>query len=178
MNKFLLHSCCAPCGAYVIEQLQKQGYEVAVFFTNDNIYPAQEYERRKNEIKKYCQENEIGFLEDEYRPEEWLVEVKGLENEPEGSARCQVCFKYRLKKTAQKAKEIGYDVFGSTLSISPHKNSEMINAAGREVEAESGTPFLEADWKKQNGFVCACELAKRNEFYRQNYCGCKFRIRK
>lgn len=161
----------------MIEQLQKQGYAVSVFYSNDNIFPASEYERRKNEIKNYCQKNGIEFLEDEYFPEEWLKAVSGLENEPEGGKRCAVCFKYRLGKTAKKAKELGFDAFGSTLSISPHKNSEVINRAGKEVEAESGVPFLVADWKENNGFRCSCEVSKANNFYRQNYCGCQFSMR-
>ena len=161
----------------MIEQLQKQGYAVAVFFTNDNIYPAEEYEKRKNEIKKYCQENKIDFLEDEYRPEEWLEIIKNLEKEPEGGKRCEVCFRYRLEKTAEKAKENCFDFFGSTLSISPHKNSAIINKIGKEVGEKVGGQFLKADWKENNGFRCSCEISRVNNFYRQNYCGCRFSIR-
>jgi hypothetical protein len=177
MKKFLLHACCAPCGAYVIKQLKKQGYEVAVFFANDNIYPVEEYEKRKNEIKRYCAENEINFFEDEYRPEEWSEIIKGLENELEGGKRCEVCFRYRLEKTAKKAKENGFDFFGSTLSISPHKNSEIINKIGKEVGEKNGASFFGADWKENNGFKCSCEISRANGFYRQNYCGCRFSIR-
>jgi len=177
MNRFLLHSCCAPCGVYVIEQLQKQGYAVSVFYSNDNIYPAEEYERRKGEIEKYCQKNGIEFLEDEYKPEKWLAAVSGLESQPEGGARCAICFKYRLNKTAKKAKELGFDAFGSTLSISPHKNSEVINRVGEEAEKEIGVTFLAIDWKENNGFRCSCEISKANNFYRQNYCGCQFSMR-
>ncbi|MDD5290173.1 MAG: epoxyqueuosine reductase QueH [Patescibacteria group bacterium] len=177
MKRILLHTCCAPCGAYVMEQLQKQGYTVAVFFTNDNIYPREEYEKRKNEIKKYCTENKIEFWEDEYQPEEWSKIIKGLENEPEGKKRCEVCFRYRLEKTAQKAKENNFDFFGSTLTISPHKNSATINAIGKEVGEKISVPFLVADWKENNGFKCSCEISRANNFYRQNYCGCQFSIR-
>lgn len=199
MKRILLHSCCAPCGAYIIQQLQKQDYAVAVFFTNDNIYPAEEYEKRKSEIERYCLENNIEFIEDEYRPEEWLeflIEELKLSNVDgtgsfvvpqaaellrtgfvEGGKRCEVCFRYRLQKTAQKAKEIDYDFFGSTLSISPHKNSAIINTLGKEVGEKVNIPFLEADWKENNGFKCSCEISRANNFYRQNYCGCLFSMR-
>jgi predicted adenine nucleotide alpha hydrolase (AANH) superfamily ATPase len=178
MLKILLHTCCAPCGAYVIEQLQKQGHAAVVFFTNDNIYPQAEYERRQEEIKKYCQIQGVEFLTSDYHPEAWLAAVKGLENEPEGGARCLVCFRYRLAKTAHQARAIGCDFFASTLSISPHKNSAVVNAVGQEVSEKIGVPFLAADWKENNGFQCSCELSHQHQFYRQNYCGCQFSLRK
>jgi predicted adenine nucleotide alpha hydrolase (AANH) superfamily ATPase len=171
--KILLHSCCAPCGAYVIEQLQKD-YDVAVYFCNLNIHPEEEYERRKMEIKNYCEKNKIEFIEEKYNPAEWFLTVKGLEKEPERGRRCLVCFKMRLGKTAELAKEKGFDCFTTTLTISPHKDTNQIFVAGKEMEDMTGVKFLARDWKLDNGFKCSCDISKEQGFYRQKYCGCVY----
>lgn len=171
--KILLHSCCAPCGAYIIEQLQKE-YEVAIYFCNPNIHPLEEYERRKAEIKNYCEKRGIEFIEEKYNPVEWFKKVKGLEKEPERGRRCLVCFKMRLGKTAEFAKQNGFDFFTTTLTISPHKDTNQIFEAGREAEAKNGVKFLARDWKIEDGFRCSCEKSKEEGFYRQKYCGCVY----
>lgn len=205
MPKILLHSCCAPCGAYVIEELKNRGFVVTVFFYNPNIFPASEYELRKKEIENFCQIENIKFVEGNYEHKNWLEFIKGLEKEPEGGERCFKCYEFRLRETAKHSQENDFDYFASTLSISPHKNAEKINQIGRglasivssslptgakmliNVQNASSQPpqmrgketggnlkFYEADWKKQDGFKKSCLLAKENEFYRQNYCGCEF----
>lgn len=174
--KLLLHVCCAPCSAYVIEQLQKD-HEVSLFYFNPNIYPDSEYEIRKNESQRYAKDLGIEFVEKKLEHNIWLEKVRGLENEKERGKRCFICYKYRLEETAKYAKESGFDIFTTTLSISPHKSSEMINLAGKEIGKEIGVKYLEADWKKDGGFKKSCEISKENDFYRQNYCGCEFSIR-
>lgn len=110
----------------------------------------------------------------DYEAREWFELVKGLENEPEGGARCEVCYQMRLEKTAELARENGFEYFGTTLTISPHKKAEIVNQLGREVGAKFNIKFYEADWKKQDGFKKSCELARNEGFYRQNYCGCVY----
>ena len=107
-----------------------------------------------------------------------MTKAKGFENEKEGGARCSVCFNLRLTKTAQKAKELGYDLFGTTLTVSPHKNSMVINAIGKAVEDREGIEFLEGNYKKQDGYKKSIEFSKLYNLYRQNYCGCEFSKRK
>ncbi len=175
--KLLLHVCCAPCSAYVIEQLQKD-YLVSLFYFNPNIFPEEEYDTRKNESEKYAKKLGIEFIEHKINHNDWLAKINGFENEKERGKRCLVCYKYRLEETARYARDNGFDIFTSTLSISPHKSSEMINLAGNEIEKEIGIKYLEADWKKDGGFKKSCEISKENEFYRQSYCGCEFSIRK
>ena len=182
-KKILLQSCCAPCSTAVIERLAND-YDITILYYNPNIYPEEEYVKRKNEELKYIDilhktkpEINIDFLDCDYDNITFYNAVKGLENEREGGARCAVCFKVRLEKTAILAKEKGYQVFGTTLTVSPHKNAELINAIGKSLEKEIGIEFLESNFKKQNGYKRSVELAKENELYRQNYCGCEFALR-
>lgn len=174
MSKILLHSCCAPCGGQVINELKSQGFAVTVFFYNPNIFPIEEYEIRKTEIENFCQKENIEFLAGDYEHEKWLEFVSGLENEKEGGARCFKCYEFRLQKTAEYAKENNFDYFTSTLSISPHKNASKINEIGNTLAQKHNIKFLEADWKKHDGFKKSCELSKAHNFYRQQYCGCEF----
>lgn len=173
MKKMLLHSCCGPCSTQVIEVLKKD-YDLTIYYYNPNIDCDEEFAHRLAEQKRYCQIANIDVIDDGYNPQEFLCRVKGLENEREGGARCPVCFKLRLSKTAQKAKEGGFDCFGTTLTVSPHKNSTIINAIGKSVEEEEGIEFVEGNYKKQEGYKKSIELSKKYNLYRQNYCGCKF----
>lgn len=182
-QKILLHSCCAPCSTAVIERL-KDDFEIAIFYYNPNIYPEEEYIKRKNEEIKYIKhlneidkENIISMIDCDYESEKFYDAVKGYENEREGGARCAICFKLRLKETAKKAKELGFDLFGTTLTVSPHKNAELINSIGLGLEKEIGEKFLESNFKKQNGYKRSVELSKQNNIYRQNYCGCEFALK-
>ena len=182
-QKILLHSCCAPCSTAVIERL-KDDFDIAIFYYNPNIYPEEEYIKRKNEEIKYIKhlneidkENKISMIDCDYESEKFYDAVKGYENEREGGARCAICFKLRLKETAKRAKELGFDLFGTTLTVSPHKNAELINSIGLGLEKEIGEKFLESNFKKQNGFKRSVELSKENNIYRQNYCGCEFALK-
>lgn len=173
MKKMLLHSCCGPCSTQVIEVL-KNDYQLTIYYYNPNIDTEEEYLHRLSEEKRYCKEVGIEVVEDGYDANEFLVAVKGLEKEREGGARCPVCFRLRLEKTAEKAKKSGFDCFGTTLTVSPHKNAEIINAIGFEVGKEKDIEFVEGNYKKQDGYKKSIELSKKYNLYRQNYCGCSF----
>lgn len=173
MKKLLLHSCCGPCSTQVIDVL-KSDYDITVYYYNPNIDTDEEYNHRLSEQKRFCKEVGIEVIEDGYNPEEFYCKIKGLEKEKEGGARCSVCFRLRLEKTAQRAKELGYDFFGTTLTVSPHKNSIIINAIGKAVEEVTGESFLEGNYKKQDGYKKSIEFSKKYNLYRQNYCGCEF----
>jgi predicted adenine nucleotide alpha hydrolase (AANH) superfamily ATPase len=182
-QKILLHSCCAPCSTAVIERL-KDEYEIAILYYNPNIYPEEEYIKRKNEEIRYIKQlNEtdksisISMIDCDYESEKFYESVKGFENEREGGARCAICFKLRLFETAKRAIEFGFDLFGTTLTVSPHKNAELINSIGLGIEKELGVKFLVSNFKKQNGYKRSVELAKENNIYRQNYCGCEFALK-
>lgn len=169
----LLHTCCAPCAIYVVQQLAKQ-YDLALYYYNPNIHPADEYQKRLNEIIKWAGKNNIKLVEAKYNVEDWFKAIKGLEQEPEGGQRCFVCYEMRLKETAAYAKNNNYDLFGTTMSISPHKKADKLNEIGNKLKEEMGINYLEADWKKNDGFKIACRLSKEENFYRQDYCGCTF----
>ena len=173
----LLHSCCAPCSSYVIEYLS-QYFFITILYYNPNISPLTEYEKRKKEQIRLIQSmnvpNKVQFMDCDYDNSVYECEIKGLENEPERGKRCTVCFQLRLKKTAQLAKECHYDYFGTTLTVSPYKNSALINEIGKQLEKDCGVSFLVSDFKKKNGYKRSIELSKEYNLYRQNYCGCKY----
>jgi len=184
MKKILLHVCCAPCAIYVARKLIDDNFEVALFFYNPNIHPEEEYHRRKHEVEKLSQKYNLELIISPYKPEEWLKKVQNLEDCSEGGERCRVCYDMRIEDTARYASINDYDLFASTMTISPHKNATTINQIGREIadkinnEIESGlfkakkVEFFEADWKKHDGFKIACGLSHDEGYYRQDYCGC------
>lgn len=177
----LLHSCCGPCSTAVVERLVDE-FDVTIFFYNPCITDEDEYRRRKEAQLKFIEkfneemtgEARISFKEGEYRPTEFFKAVEGLEAEPEGGARCSVCFTQRLEKTAETAALCGYDYFGTTLTVSPHKNYKLISGIGRDIALRYGLSFLDRDFKKKDGFKRSIELSRKYELYRQNYCGCEY----
>lgn len=173
MKKLLLHTCCGPCAIYVAQELSRD-HQVTLFFYNPNIYPQEEYKRRFDEIERWSKKSGLDLIEGEYNHQKWLELVKGLENEPEDGKRCLICYEIRLAGTAKLAKEKGFEVFATTLTISPHKKVENVNPIGQKLASQYGLEFIAQDWKKQDGFKKACELSRQEGFYRQTYCGCIF----
>ena len=171
--KLLLHVCCAPCSTYVIEELSKE-YEVTLFFYNPNVEPVDEYEKRLVEAEKYAKAKGIPIIVGDYDNIEWHNKVQGHENDKEGGERCDICFKYRIEKTAQLAKEKGFDIFTTTLTISPQKDAKKINKLGKEISKKYKIDFLEEDFKKGGGYMHSVELSKKKDLYRQSYCGCLY----
>lgn len=177
MEKLLLHSCCGPCSTHVIDVL-KSKYDLTIFYYNPSIFPEAEYEKRLCEQKRYAEIVGVKVLTLNYDENEFLSKVKGLELEKEGGKRCEVCFEMRLRKTAQLCRELGFDIFTTTLSVSPHKNSNVINEIGKKVAFEEGVKYLEESFKKRDGYLHSIQLAKEYGLYRQNYCGCRFSLRR
>lgn len=171
----LLHSCCAPCSSHVIDTLHKY-FNITIFYYNPNIEPESEYLKRKNEeinfIKKFPHQNKLEIIDSDYDNELYHQVVKGLENEKEGGARCMKCYYLRLDKTASKAKELGFDYFATTLTVSPFKNSAKINEFGEKLSQKYNIKYLYSDFKKKNGYKHSIELSKEYNLYRQDYCGC------
>lgn len=182
-RKILLHSCCAPCSTSVIERLS-EFYNITVLYYNPNIYPYEEYLKRKEEQVRFIQilnkqypEFNVSFLDCDYESEKFYEAVKGLEREPEGGARCPVCFRLRLEKTAKFAKALDFDLFGTTLTVSPHKDADLINSIGEALQNKYDIYFLKANFKKNDGYKRSIELSRQLEIYRQNYCGCEFALK-
>ncbi|MDO4517676.1 MAG: epoxyqueuosine reductase QueH [Bacillota bacterium] len=186
----LLHSCCGPCSSSVIERLIGE-FNITVFFYNPCITDEEEYKRRRDtQIELIREINDrkgqiagafnfegvtpIAFTEGAYEPAAFLSMVVGREEDPEGGARCSLCFRQRLEKTAQTAILKGCDYFGTTLTVSPHKNYERISAIGREIGLKYGLSFLDRDFKKKDGFKRSIELSREYNLYRQDYCGCVY----
>lgn len=173
----LLHSCCAPCSAAILEWLTAHDYSPTVFFCNPNIFPREEYDVRKNECVRYCKSLGIPFLDADYDHALWRDAVKGLENEPERGARCRVCFGIRLEATAMTAERLGIELFTTTLAGSRWKRLDQIREAGQEAAARHpGTTYWDKDWKKGGLQERRSVLLKENGFYNQLWCGCEFSI--
>ena len=180
-NRLLLHSCCGPCSTACIERLLPD-YNVTVFFYNPNITDREEYEKRKEAQLKFINlyneklsdKDKIQFIEGEYLPEEFYDVASEYASEPEGGVRCTECFKLRLERTAQAALRTGNTVFGPTLTVSPHKNYNLISEIGWELSVKYNLEFLDMDFKKKAGFQRSIQMSKEYGLYRQNYCGCEF----
>ena len=171
----LLHSCCGPCSSHVITLLS-EFFNITVIYYNPNISPYEEYEKRKKEqirlINELNTKNKLDFIDCDYDNDLYKKTIKGLENEVEGGYRCHKCFYLRLNKTALVAKENNFDFFGTTLTVSPHKNAIIINEIGKQLEDKYNIKWLHSDFKKEEGYKKSIELSKKYNLYRQDYCGC------
>ena len=173
--KLLLHVCCAPCSSHCLQVLE-EFFDVTVFYYNPNISPFDEYQKRLNEEINFVKavHPNVKVIEAEYDNQSFEQMVKGLEDLPEGGARCKLCYQMRLKKTAEYAKQINFDYFTTSLTVSRYKNSQVLNEIGANVAKQIGVNYLFSDFKKENGYQHSIELSKQFNLYRQNYCGCKY----
>ena len=173
----LLHACCAPCSSYVLEALSPY-FSITLFFYNPNISPAEEYAFRLDELRRLVREMGLGdsvsVIDGGYETERFSALAAGRESLAEGGARCADCYRLRLGKTAEVAREQGFDYFTTTLSISPYKNAEWLNTIGAQEGERVGVPYLPSDFKKKNGYKRSCELSEQYGLYRQDYCGCVY----
>ena len=171
----LLHACCAPCSSYVLEYLT-QYFHITLFYYNPNISPEAEYRKRTEEIQRLISElpakYPVSFAEGKYDPERFFVMARGHESDPERGERCTLCYRLRLEESAQYAKEHGIEWFTTTLSLSPYKDAQRLNAIGAKLEEKYGVKYLHSDFKKRNGYLRSIELSRIYHLYRQNYCGC------
>ncbi len=180
MKKLLLHSCCGPCSTAVIERLLESGeYDITVFYYNPNITDREEYEHRRSEQIRLIgimnsSGRKIGFIDGDYDTACFYRAAEGLEAEPEGGARCRECFILRLKKTAELARDLGFDCFDTTLTVSPYKSYDVISEIGRSLSELTGVDYLSGNYKKKDGYRRSVELSREYGLYRQHYCGCGF----
>lgn len=177
----LLHSCCGPCSSYVLDYLTDY-FDITVLYYNPCIDPEEEYALRKDVQKGLIERmnargKSISYLELPYDHLTFLDAVEGHEGDREGGARCAICFEQRLRKAAEVAREKGCDWFCTTLTVSPHKNAQVLNGIGQALAKETGVPFLPSDFKKRDGYKKSIELSREYCLYRQNYCGCEFSSR-
>lgn len=169
----LVHVCCAPDALYVMG-LIRNDYDVSGFFCNPNIHPEEEYRLRLTETQKVADILDFDLIEDIYDPQNWFVLTEKFKAEPEKGRRCDVCYALRLQRTAQKAAANGFDMFATVMSLSPWKKSKVMNRMGRMFANRYGIDYLEADFKKKDGFKKSVELSKSHGLYRQDYCGCVY----
>jgi len=161
----------------VVEYLSEY-FEITYFFYNPNLDDEEEYKRRRDEAVRFVSsipvKHPVHFVEGSYDRDEWLTNIKGLEKEKEGGKRCTVCFRMRLKKSAELCKELNCDYFTTSLTISPLKNAPLLNALGEQAAKDAGVTFLPSDFKKRNGYLRSTQLSREYDLYRQDYCGCSF----
>lgn len=173
-SRILLHSCCAPCSGAILEWMVQNGVRPAVFFSNSNIVPKEEYDLRRQEITRYAESMGLTVIDDDYDHDEWLQHVKGLENEPERGSRCMECFKFRLRRAALYAAGHGYDALATTLASSRWKSLEQVNAAGGWACEGLPVTFWAGNWRKGGLQPRRNEIIREQNFYNQNFCGCEF----
>ncbi len=173
----LLHICCAPDATTAYKRLVVD-HEVKGFFFNPNVQPQEEYEKRKEAVEKLSKAWNFEVVYAPYEPEKWFKTVRGLEEEPEGGIRCKACIAYRLKKTAELAKKMGFDAFTTSLTTSPHKDVEFINFIGPKIAKSFELKYLPCVFRKKNGFLESVRYSQKIGLYRQNYCGCLYSLRK
>ena len=175
--RLLLHSCCAPCSSYVLECLNR-AFDIDIFYYNPNISPREEFDRRVAELQRLVvqlpHENDMRVIVGDYDNDAFMAMCRGHEDDPEGGARCERCFRMRLGEAAKLAARLGSDYFTTTLTISPLKDAQLLNAIGLELAGRAGVPWLCSDFKKKNGYKRSCELSAEYGLYRQDYCGCVF----
>ena len=178
-HEVLLHACCAPCSSAIVEWMMANAIRPTIFYFNPNIYPREEYERRKEESKRHAESLGLTWIDGDYDHQQWLSGICGLENEPERGRRCLRCFAMRLTATATKARELGLKYFTTTLASSRWKSIEQIEKAGAEAEAAvPGTVFWAQNWRKGGLSDRRNQLLKEYGFYNQKYCGCEFSMPK
>ncbi len=171
--KILVHICCAPDALYVMDLLKKD-YEAIGFFYNPNIHPRKEYDKRLEEAKRVASVLDFEIIEGPYEESRWKKITAKFKKEPEKGRRCDICYALRLAKTAEKAAESGFDKFATVMSLSPWKKAGVMNKIGKMFGKRFRIEFLEANFKKKDGFKKSVELSKRHELYRQDYCGCVY----
>lgn len=167
----MVHVCCGPCATSSLLRLLEEGWKPVLYFSNSNIYPYEEFEKRYENLLIVSDRYSLPVIKGEYNHEEWLSFIKGYENEPERGKRCTKCFRYNLLLAGRKAREEGIRYFCTTLTVSRFKNSAVIFHEGEDLEG-----FLKFDFKKKDGFALSCRIAKEMGLYRQNYCGCEFSL--
>lgn len=173
--RLLLHSCCAPCSTAVLKRLA-EGFDITVFYYNPNIDTREEHDLRAKELEGFVGDSglALGAVIIPWEPKLFYEQVRGLEGEKEGGKRCEVCFGLRLDRTARYAAEHGYDLFTTTLTISPMKSAPLLNRIGEEAAKRAGAVFLNSDFKKRGGYLLSTQLSREYGIYRQDYCGCVF----
>jgi len=175
-QKLLLHVCCAPCASAVAEILAA-GYKLELYFFNPNIYPEKEFLKRLAEAMRLAKKFAVKLRIGKYNHQSWLAAIKGHEESREGGLRCELCFAHRLQSTAELAGRKNISLYGTTLTISPHKNSFLVNKTGLTIADLTGQKFLAQDFKEDNGWQRSLTLSRKFGFYRQKYCGCEFSAR-
>ncbi len=171
--KVILHICCGVCAAGAAEKLKAEGLEITGFFYNPNIFPEEEYRQRLTVARETSRLLDFPLFEGSYRPENWREKIRGWEDVPEGGKRCEICFRVRLEETFNFMKDQGADAFTSTLTISPHKSAEAIFRIGKAI---GGEKFLARDFKKKDGYKRSLKIAREQNLYRQDYCGCVYSL--
>ena len=177
-NKILVHACCAICSGYPIQYLRELGHEPIIYFFNPNIYPESEYLKRLEAQERLCNALNCELIVGEYGPHVYTESMLGFETHREGSERCAKCFELRLLKTVQVSETLEIYNFTTTLSVSPHKNFNVIKEVAKSVSNDSSINFIDIDFKKQNGFLKTRQIAKGLDLYMQNYCGCEMSMQK
>ena len=182
--KLLLHVCCGACSCYPLVFLDGL-FDVTILFSNSNIYPYEEYQKRLEALKSYVKiienklQTHINIIEDAYDHKKFICELISFKDEPEGGVRCHTCIRMRMERLFDYAEKNGYNLVTTVMSISRNKDTYYLNSLGKELEEKyKGIKYFVNDFKKSGGQDLGVELSKVFNVYRQDYCGCEFSLRK
>lgn len=175
--KLLLHVCCAPCATVPLQRLSDR-FDLTLYWYGPNIHPRSEHDRRLEELRRLCKEQGMPLMEEGYTPEHWEHTVGPFSHQAESSfnQRCQSCYHLRMDFTAQKASQLGFEWFSTTLSLSRHKNSKVLEEIGQQVAQAHGLKYCSESFKKAGGEALSVKLSREHGLYRQDYCGCRLSL--
>ena len=175
-KRLLFHICCAPCSGFLSKRLIDD-FQLTVYFDNPNLWPAEEFVKRAREAEKYFKSQGVEFILAQPDYEAWKRLGEGLEMEAERGRRCKRCYHYRLRLTAEYAARNNFDIFTTSLSISPYKDAKAIKNISQALAKQYQLEFLADDFRLNDGFKKAMDFARQQGFYRQKYCGCEFSLK-
>lgn len=177
-KKVLLHCCCAPCSCSILQRMLEAGLEPTLYFYNPNIYPREEYQKRKGEVIRYAKKRNVPFVDADQDHDAWFEAIRGHEEDQERGERCSLCFEMRLGKTAAYAAENGFKVFTTSLAISRWKDLGQVTRAGKlSAKLFPEVVYWDHNWRLQGGQEQMEKISQEENFYRQNYCGCLYSLR-
>lgn len=165
--RILLHACCGPCLLEPYDALTAEA-AVDVCYANPNIYPAEEYERRRDTLLAYAKDTGVAVVEVPYDPSLWAGAVADAGDDR--TARCRACYRLRIGMVAAEAARRGYEAVATTLTVSPYQDPDSIREEGERACAEHGVRFLPTDFRER--YPDATRRSRELGMYRQNYCGC------
>ena len=167
----LLHACCGPCSLEPVKYLREEGFEPTICWTNPNIQPIEEHDKRLKTLLAWADEvAHVPVIVAEDRRDLWEAKVApaGLARE----ARCRACYRVRLEESCRVAKEEGFHYISTTLVVSPYQLFDACHEVLSKLTPKYGLEEVWRDFRPH--YPESVTDSRALGMYRQNYCGCRF----